>query len=944
MIVMMMVGSVASAQATAPFWDAAWLRDPVFENVPVIDLLHRQNAKGPETSGPRNVHTLFRKEVYLREQPTLALLTITGDDYYKLYINGQDAVQGPEGGYAFAYPYYWLDVTEFLKGGVNCLASHVYYQGLVNRAFNSGDNRSGFMMRLAVTYPGGGEEVFQTGLDWKCTTLAAFHGTGTLGYETQFVEDIDMRQIPRGWRSAGFDDSAWAAPLVGRQDHVFTQQITPPLQRYRLDPVVSKDLGGGRYFYDFGKEIVGTTRLRLTGPEGHVITVHHGEELSGPDEVRFKLRANCNYEEKVTLSGEADLVEFYDYRAFRYAEVLDAPGPVEIWVEVRHHPFDEGAATLTSSMPLVEDIWRICKNGVRMGSQGGFLDCPSREKGQYLGDTVIIARSHLWLTGDTMLTKKALKDFADARVIHPGLMAVAPGNFMQEIAEFPLQYPIMLEFYLEHSGDTAFVKKTVEEVFPGLFSYFAGFENASGLLTGLKGEKWVLVDWPANLRDGYDYGYAENRANTVVNAFYYGALTTAARLHARLGLDSKPFEERAERVAEAFATQLVDPATGLYVDAPGSKHSSLHANAIPLCFGLTRGADPEAMIDLIREKRLSCGVYIASYVIEGLFRAGEADLAWSLITSDDVHSWNEMLKHGATACLEAWGPDQKGNCSWCHPWSSCPVYLIAEYVMGLSPAAPGWERIRVAPARIHDLPDLELVVPHPLGHVTARYRRDVGYEITAPLGVAVEVETPEGVPVRVRQALSHRAPVFTEETEGYLRDMGWQERVGNGLGVWVSVDDQTLWLLDGGVPVWQACCATGANGAGSESGSYKTPLGWHSVAERIGDGAPWGQIFRSRNADGGVWNPGDDVTSDMVLTRILTLNGEEPGFNQGRNADGVNVDSHDRCIYIHGTNGESRIGTPSSHGCIRMLNDDVITLFNRVPEGTPVLISEGMEK
>ncbi len=749
MLMALMTGSIASAQAPAPFGDAAWLRNPVFKEVPVINLLHRQKEKGPKTGGPKNVHTLFRTEIRLREKPSRALLTITGDDYYKFFINGHDVVQGPEGGYAFAYPYYRLDVTAFLEAGTNCLASHGYYQGLVNRAFNSGDNRSGFMLRLEVTYPGGRQETFQTGDDWRCLSLDVFHETGTQGYATQFIENMDMRKMPRGWRLAGFDDGEWATPLIGRQDHVFTQQITPPLQRYRLDPVVTKDLGDGRFFYDFGKEIVASTRMKLTGPQGHVVTVRHGEELSGPDEVRFKLRANCTYEEKVTLSGMEDRVEFYDYRAFRYAEVLDAPGPVEFWAEVRHHPFDETKATLASSMPLVEDIWRICKNGVQMGSQGAFLDCPSREKGQYLGDTVIIARSHLWLTGDTSLTKKALQDFADSRFIHPGLMAVAPGNFMQEIAEFSLQYPIMVEYYLEHSGDTAFVRKIVDEVFPGLFAYYAGFEDESGLLTGLKGEKWVLVDWPANLRDGYDYDYAENRANTVVNAFYFGGLTTAARLYAQLGLDPKPFEARAERVAEAFAARLVDPATGLYVDAPGSSHSSLHANAIPFCFGLTRGANPEAIVNLIREKRLSCGVYIASYVIEGLFRAGEGDLAWDLITSDDLHSWNEMLKHGATACLEAWGPDQKGNCSWCHPWSSSPIYLIAEYVMGLSPATPGWERIRVAPARIQNLPDLDLVVPHPLGHITARYRRGLGYDITVPPGVAVEVEAPEGVTVRV---------------------------------------------------------------------------------------------------------------------------------------------------------------------------------------------------
>ncbi len=283
---------------------------------------------------------------------------------------------------------------------------------------------------------------------------------------------------------------------------------------------------------------------------------------------------------------------------------------------------------------------------------------------------------------------------------------------------------------------------------------------------------------------------------------------------------------------------------------------------------------------------------------------------------------------------------KKRNGGWRLPWHLAPVHFLAEYVMGLPPVTISGERIRVAPARFRDLPALDLVVPHPLGHITARYRKELGYDITAPLGVAVEVEAPEGVSVRVRNALSHRVPVSTTETAAYLKRMGWKERVGDGSGVWVSMEKQVLWLIEGGEPVWQARCATATNGTGSESGSMKTPLGWHGVAEAIGEGAPWGQVFRARRATNEIWKPGDNTAEDLVLTRVLVLGGEEPGKNQGRNAAGVNVDSRNRCIYIHGTNDESRIGTPSSHGCIRLLNDDVMVLFDRVAVGTPVLITE----
>jgi lipoprotein-anchoring transpeptidase ErfK/SrfK len=108
----------------------------------------------------------------------------------------------------------------------------------------------------------------------------------------------------------------------------------------------------------------------------------------------------------------------------------------------------------------------------------------------------------------------------------------------------------------------------------------------------------------------------------------------------------------------------------------------------------------------------------------------------------------------------------------------------------------------------------------------------------------------------------------------------------------------------------------------------KTPLGQFRVGEKIGHGEPPGTIFRARVA----LKPDDPLpdTDDFVTSRILWLDGLEED----------NANTHDRFIYIHGTKHEDRIGTPDSHGCIRMRNDDVIELFDLVDEGTPVTIRE----
>ena len=202
---------------------------------------------------------------------------------------------------------------------------------------------------------------------------------------------------------------------------------------------MKKTLGTG-LVPGFGVGIVGQTRVERQGPEGHTITVRHAEELDENGRARYKMRANITYEEKPVLSGGKDVIPFYDYRGFRYIEVIDAPEEPEVWVMARHHPFDPAASAFTSSDAELEQIFRICKNGIHMGCQGGFLDCPTREKGQYLGDAVIAARAQMWLTGDASLTRKALYEFYLPARCTRACWGGA-GHFMQKLRSFRCNTP-----------------------------------------------------------------------------------------------------------------------------------------------------------------------------------------------------------------------------------------------------------------------------------------------------------------------------------------------------------------------------------------------------------------------------------------------------------------------------------------------------------------------
>ena len=152
----------------------------------------------------------------------------------------------------------------------------------------------------------------------------------------------------------------------------------------------------------------------------------------------------------------------------------------------------------------------------------------------------------------------------------------------------------------------------------------------------------------------------------------------------------------------------------------------------------------------------------------------------------------------------------------------------------------------------------------------------------------------------------------------------------------VSVARQQMCVAMGGRTVAAYPVSTARAGVGGEAGSNRTPLGWHRVCARYGATAALGQVFVSRRPVRGQtlrpdeWRVGD---GDLILSRILWLDGLEEGVNKGGS-----VDSRARYIYIHGTNQEQLLGTAASHGCIRMANRDVADLFALV-RGRPFYVN-----
>ena len=154
----------------------------------------------------------------------------------------------------------------------------------------------------------------------------------------------------------------------------------------------------------------------------------------------------------------------------------------------------------------------------------------------------------------------------------------------------------------------------------------------------------------------------------------------------------------------------------------------------------------------------------------------------------------------------------------------------------------------------------------------------------------------------------------------------------------VDVERQTATWLDAGRAVAAWPVSTARNGIGGAENSFKTPPGWLRIHAKIGEDAQPGTVFVSREPNGEIWRGaplhGETCTDDLILTRILTLDGLEDGINRGSGHDSL-----ERYIYLHGTNHEDLLGRAASCGCVRLANADVCALFAAVREGDIVLIA-----
>lgn len=477
--------------------------------------------------------------------------------------------------------------------------------------------------------------------------------------------------------------------------------------------------------FDFGKDGIGWLEFHgvehggynvvigeMTNAEGHVVNPYprstiRCQSLWGnvdKDVYRFRMPADpwnlIGYEmidaPAIQLPRWAQIVF-----PFRYVEMRGQKGPVTAANIVRrmvHYPIDMSQSSFESDNAVLDAVYELCKYSILATSFCGVYVDGDRERTPYEADAYINQLCHYAIDADCSLARKSHEWLMD----HP----TWPTEWKQHSIK-------MAWADWMWTGDTRSLAKCYARLEKKLLGNYPRRD---------------IVDWPERERDGF----VMKEANAVVDAFNCRNLVEMSEIAAALGKagDAERYRRAAAAAKEKFVADYFNATTGLFTDAPGVDHSSLHANAAALAFGLVPADRTEGVAAFLERKGLACSVYFAQYLLEALCEAGRADVAVRLMSSTGKRSWKSMIDFGSTITMEAWNVETKPNLDLNHAWGAVPLNIISRYILGVTPLEPGFAKISVKPAP-GGLGVMKGVVPTVKGPVKVRVK-DGRLEVSVP--------------------------------------------------------------------------------------------------------------------------------------------------------------------------------------------------------------------
>lgn len=580
-----------------------------------------------------------------------------------------------------------------------------------------------------------------------------------------------------------------------------------PLQKDDELPSDLKQITSGLWFVDFGKASFGRIRISLFSDKADTLKIHLGEALKDGrldknpgGTIRYRSMVLLltpglhTYEVTVppdkrnTGNAAIKMPEYIgEVMPFRYCEIEGFNGNIQksgIIRETVHYPFNETAATFTSSNKVLNDIWELCKYSIKATSFTGVYVDGDRERIPYEADALINQLCHYNID----------REFSMARYSQEYLI-----NHATWPTEWILQSVMMAWNDYLYTGNMESItrfyndlksKSLIElEEYNGLISTKTGKQTPELMKAIHYNGKELkdIVDWPqtgilglGKNEPGETDGFVFTNFNTVVNAYHYRALVLMAQIAEATGKlnDAKYFLEKANKTKQTINQLMLDKKRGIYTDGIGTDHASLHANMFPLAFGIVPDEYKQRVMDFIRSRGMACSVYGSQFLLDAIYQANDAGYGLSLLSSTAERSWAHMIYDvGSTITLEAWDNKYKPNQDWNHAWGAAPANLIPRKLMGIEPLEPGFRKIQIKP-QPGALENADMTFPTIRGGLKISFKNKTGeffdLKVVIPANATADIYIP-WKSSKLALFLGNK-PLKTKQTEGFVLI----ENVGSG--------------------------------------------------------------------------------------------------------------------------------------------------------------------
>ncbi|MEQ8848960.1 family 78 glycoside hydrolase catalytic domain [Botrimarina sp.] len=758
-------GDWLAAAEEHPGWEAPDFDDSGWQAARVLGEVNCE-PWGPvryaedRTLAARNL----RREFTLDKPVERAIVSWCGLGASDLFANGApvgDHVLSPA---MSQYPerayYLTRDVTDQLRQGRNvlaCLLGNGRFYSPRSEVY-AGMPSYGppmLLLRLTVTHPDGSTTVVTSDRDWRVTDQ------GPIVANNEYDgEEYDARRELGDWRAVGYDESDWREPdeLDSPTERLQAEPIAPMRVTQTIEPVSIDEPRPGVFVFEFGQNLVGVCRLKVSGPAGTTVRLRHAERLTDDGELYLENLRGAKNTDRYTLKGggQETWTPRFTLHGFRYAELTGYPGeptPDSLEALVVHDDL-EPVGRFECGNDVINRVYQNARWGFRGNYRTVPLDCPQRDERQgWLGDRLETARSESYAFNVAAFYEKWLADVRDSQKPNGSLPDIAPIHWprFSDNVVWPSTSILAPGILYEQYGDLRPIREQYD-CNAKWVEHMAGYLRDDGLIARDSYGDWCVPPEAPHLIHTEDPARITD-TTLLASAFFYYDLTLLEEHAKLLGRT-----EDARRWGQ-MAADLRDAVNRVYYDAEAGQYDNgtQTSSVLPLAFGLPpSGERNELATTLARHVAQRDGGAIATGLVGGQFLCrtltdiGRPDLAYAIASRSEYPSWGYMADQGATTIWELWNGDTADPAMN----SGNHVMLVGDLVTWLyedlagiaaDPAAPGFERIVMRPQPVDSLPWARASLVSPHGRIESDWRKENGrfrWRVLVPPGSTAEVHLP----------------------------------------------------------------------------------------------------------------------------------------------------------------------------------------------------------